>query len=72
MIATVKTERKQGKFIVRPDAAKLVWTHKLAVPETPENMRKDNYATLVVGNYEYNVLHFRDRDWAAVDVDVPE
>lgn len=67
-IAVDSTRGKLGKYIVRPLKAKLLWTHMPLVPADPKAEEFPHAASsrLVVGNVGYDLLHFRDRDWAAV------
>ena len=65
LIARQSTAGKLGKYLVRADKAKALWTHWVLAPKALASAKAR--ATLVVGNYEYNLLHFRDRDWEDMD-----
>lgn len=65
-IATDSTPGRLGKYILRPVDAQLIFTHFPLVAEQAGELNKRHSAPLIVGNTEYNLLHFRDRDWAEV------
>ena len=65
-IAADSTRGRLGKYILRPADARLVFTHFPIVAEEVGELDRQHSGHLIVGNTEYNLLHFRDRDWAEV------
>eukprot|EP00750_Incisomonas_marina_P013319 INCI17289.1.p1 GENE.INCI17289.1~~INCI17289.1.p1 ORF type:complete len:431 (+),score=57.10 INCI17289.1:1050-2342(+) len=68
LIAKDRTIGRLGKYMIRPLYAKVLWTHQPLVPadDRLEEFGKENTTKLVLGNSEYNLLHFRDKDWDIV------